>query len=57
MTIRDSSVRDRRQTSQHWPLVDDHQAAVLLWNYHDEDLPAQDANIRLTLSGLPPEGC
>ena len=53
MTIRDSSVRGPVPDISALATVDDHQAAVLLWNYHDEDLPAQDANIRLTLSGLP----
>jgi xylan 1,4-beta-xylosidase len=28
-------------------------AAVLVFNYHDDDLPAPDANIDLTIDGLP----
>ena len=28
-------------------------ASVLVWNYHDEDLPAAAANIALTIAGLP----
>ena len=27
--------------------------SVLLWNYHDDDLPAPDADIKLEVSGLP----
>ena len=27
--------------------------AVLLWHYHDDDLPGPDANVALTLAGLP----
>ena len=27
--------------------------AVLVWHYHDEDVPGPDANVRLTLGGLP----
>jgi xylan 1,4-beta-xylosidase len=27
--------------------------SVLLWNYHDDDLPAPDADIKLELAGLP----
>lgn len=25
----------------------------MMWHYHDEDIPGPDANVRLTLSGLP----
>jgi xylan 1,4-beta-xylosidase len=32
---------------------DDHQATVLLWNYHDDDLPAAAANIVLSIDGVP----
>ena len=28
-------------------------AAVLVWNYHDEDLPAPASNVELTIAGLP----
>ena len=32
-----------------------HEIEVLLWNYHDEDIPASAAPIELTVSGLPAE--
>ena len=32
-----------------------HQVAVLVWNYHDDDLSAAAAPIRLVVSGLPKE--
>jgi len=32
----------------------DHQAAVMLWNYHD-DLPAAAANVHVTIAGVPTE--
>ena len=32
----------------------DHEIAILLWNYHDEDLPAPAAPLDLTITGLPP---
>lgn len=32
----------------------DHEIAILLWNYDDEDLPAPAAPIDLTITGLPP---
>jgi xylan 1,4-beta-xylosidase len=32
---------------------DERSAAVMVWNYHDDDLPAPAADIELTLAGLP----
>jgi len=31
----------------------DHEAAVMLWNYHDDDLPAPSADVQITVSGIP----
>ena len=31
----------------------DREIAVMVWNYHDDDLPAPDSPVRLTLSGVP----
>lgn len=31
----------------------DHEVDVLLWNYHDDDLPAPEAPIDLVVSGIP----
>jgi xylan 1,4-beta-xylosidase len=31
----------------------DHAVSVLLWNYHDDDVPAADAPARVTITGLP----
>jgi xylan 1,4-beta-xylosidase len=33
--------------------LDHNKLCVLLWHYHDDDLPGPDANIQLTLGGLP----
>ena len=30
-----------------------HEAAVLLWNYHDDDLPAATADVQVTIAGIP----
>jgi xylan 1,4-beta-xylosidase len=30
-----------------------HEAAVMLWNYHEDDLPAPDADVQVTISGIP----
>ena len=32
---------------------DGKRVAVLVWNYHDDDLPGPDADVQLDLSGLP----
>jgi xylan 1,4-beta-xylosidase len=31
----------------------DHEAAVMLWNYHDDDLPAAGAPAHVTIAGIP----
>ena len=31
-----------------------HEAAVMIWNYHDDDLPAPGADVQVTISGFPP---
>ncbi len=44
---------------QHQPDIDafatkaEHEAAVMLWNYHDDDLPAAGAEVQVTLTGIP----
>lgn len=30
-----------------------HEAAVLLWNYHDDDLPAPPMDVQVTIAGIP----
>jgi xylan 1,4-beta-xylosidase len=30
-----------------------HEAAVMLWNYHDDDLPAPGAAVQVTVAGIP----
>ena len=30
------------------------EAAVMLWNYHDDDLPAASAEVEVAISGIPP---
>jgi xylan 1,4-beta-xylosidase len=31
----------------------EHQAAVMLWNYQDDDLPADGAAVQVTIAGIP----
>jgi xylan 1,4-beta-xylosidase len=30
-----------------------HEAAVMLWNYHDDDLPAADTKVTVKIAGIP----
>jgi xylan 1,4-beta-xylosidase len=34
--------------------IDDHQLAIVTWNYHDDDVSAPVADVELTLAHLPP---
>ena len=51
--VRDRSVRDRPDISA-LATRDPRAAAVLVWNYHDDDVPAAPAEVTLTIEGLPP---
>jgi xylan 1,4-beta-xylosidase len=31
----------------------EHEVSVMTWNYHDNDVPAPDSPVRLTISGMP----
>ncbi|HEY6375747.1 MAG TPA: beta-xylosidase [Edaphobacter sp.] len=31
----------------------DHEAAVMLWNYHDDDVPAEGAPVQVTIASIP----
>jgi xylan 1,4-beta-xylosidase len=33
----------------------DREAAVMLWNYHDDDMPAAGAPVQVTIAGIPAE--
>ena len=50
--VRDTSVRGRADVSA-LATRGDRSAAVLVWNYHDDDLPAPAAEVELTIGGLP----
>ena len=32
----------------------DREAAIMLWNYHDDDLPAPGAEVQVAIAGIPP---
>jgi xylan 1,4-beta-xylosidase len=50
--VRDRSVRGQPDISA-LATRDARSVAVLVWNYHDDDVPAADAEITLTIEGLP----
>lgn len=50
--VRDSSVR--AQSDIHaFATAGDREAAVLVWNYHDDNVPAPDAPVTVSIDGLP----
>ena len=50
--IRDSSVRGQQADIDALASKDAHSAAVMLWHYHDDDVPASDAHIEVNLKGF-----
>ncbi len=54
--VRDSSVRGADADINALACVDEKEATVLVWNYHDDDLPAPGANVKLQISGLSQDG-
>jgi xylan 1,4-beta-xylosidase len=53
--VRDSSVRGEQPDINALASVDDRHAAVMIWNYHDDDLPAPPSPVTVRVSGLPEE--
>jgi xylan 1,4-beta-xylosidase len=51
--VRDRSVRQQADVSA-LASRDARSASVLVWNYHDDDLPGPAAEVELTIEGLPP---
>ena len=50
--IADESVREQPDVDG-FAARDEHAATVLVWNYHDDDVPAPAAPVAVTVSGLP----
>ena len=53
--IIENGVRGERADISALASHDEGEAAVMVWNYHDDDLPAPDAPIRLNVRGVPAE--
>jgi xylan 1,4-beta-xylosidase len=51
-TVRDTGVRDRADVAA-LASRQDRSIAVLVWNYHDDDRPAPDSAVDLTIAGVP----
>lgn len=51
--VRDRSVREAADVNA-LASRDARSASVLVWNYHDDDLPGTPADVSLTVAGLPP---
>ena len=51
-SVRASSVRTQADVSA-LASRDEKSVSVLIWNYHDDDLPASPANVELTIADLP----
>lgn len=50
--IRKSNVREQSDVSAY-ASADKNKIAVLVWHYHDDDVPGPDAEINLQLNGVP----
>ena len=52
---RDASRRRPREAGRlrAWPACDGDKLCVLLWHYHDDDLPGPTADVELTFANLP----
>lgn len=53
MQVRDSSVRGQQPDIEALASRDEKSAAVMVWNYHDADLPAPASPVSITITGLP----
>jgi xylan 1,4-beta-xylosidase len=52
-TIQSEGVRTTASDVDAMAVRSDHDLSVLVWNYHDDDLPGPEAGVRIQLTGLP----
>jgi xylan 1,4-beta-xylosidase len=52
-SIRDSGARKDVTDIGAIAAKDNRTATVMIWNYHDDDLPGETENVQLTLKGIP----
>jgi len=53
VTVRDSSVRGDQRDINALATVNENSASIMLWNYHDLNIPGEPANIELNINGIP----
>ena len=51
--IQSAGVRGATSDVDAMAVRSEHELSILVWNYHDDDLPAPEAAVRLAVSGLP----
>ena len=51
--IRDSGVRKQTTDIGAIATKDKRTATVMIWNYHDDDLPGETENVKLEITGIP----
>ena len=51
--VRDSSVRGKQPDIDAFACKNTHTATVMIWNYHDDDLPAAASAVEVNLKGIP----
>ena len=52
-SIRDSGVRKETTDIGAIAAKDNRTATVMIWNYHDDDLPGETENVQLEIKGIP----
>jgi xylan 1,4-beta-xylosidase len=52
-TIRDSGVRKQTTDIGAIATKDARTAAIMVWNYHDDDLPGSNENVQMSVRGIP----
>jgi xylan 1,4-beta-xylosidase len=52
-TIRDSGVRKQTTDIGAIATKDARTAAIMVWNYHDDDLPGSNEDVRMSVRGIP----
>ncbi len=52
-TIQAEGVRGANPDVDAIAVRSDHEISVLIWNYHDDDVPGPEAKVQLQISGLP----
>ena len=55
LTVRDESIRGEYPDINAFAAASERNASVMIWHYHDDNVPGSSASVRLTLAGLPSE--